>query len=133
MELGGAVGDRRKMTRVAGGAGWFCLLGSCLVLMPTARAGEWRISPFVEQQVTATDNVNGESGSAKESDDAKAREARASSERYYASQCLKDETMAESIAAPAFPVAVVEALQPSCTISTVSPTPASTESSARTV
>ena len=36
--------------------------------------------------------------SAKESDDAKAREARASSERYYASQCLKDETMAESIA-----------------------------------
>ena len=34
----------------------------------------------------------------KGSDDAKAREARATFERYYASQCLKDETMAESIA-----------------------------------
>src|ERR1041385_7881337 len=41
-------------------------------------------------------------------------------------------TIAESIAAPAFPVAAVEAPQPSCTISTVSPTPASTESSAST-
>src|SRR5215216_3344193 len=41
-------------------------------------------------------------------------------------------TIAESIAAPAFPVAAVDALQPSCTISTVSPTPASTESSAST-
>src|SRR6476620_9834548 len=39
-------------------------------------------------------------------------------------------TIAESIAAPASPVAAVDALQPSCTISTVSPTPASTESSA---
>ena len=41
-------------------------------------------------------------------------------------------TIAESIAAPAWPVAAVEALHPSCTISTVSPTPASTESSAST-
>src|SRR5215510_10230578 len=41
-------------------------------------------------------------------------------------------TIAESIAAPACPVAAVDALQPSCTISTVSPTPASTESSANT-
>src|ERR1700752_807416 len=41
-------------------------------------------------------------------------------------------TIAESIAAPASPVAAVEALQPSWTISTVSPTPASTESSAST-
>src|SRR5215218_10117777 len=42
-------------------------------------------------------------------------------------------TIAESIAAPASPVAAVEALQPSCTINTVSPSPASTESSARSV
>ena len=42
------------MTRAASGAGWFCLFGSCLVLMPTARAGEWRIDPFVTLQVTAT-------------------------------------------------------------------------------
>src|SRR6185369_8010923 len=41
-------------------------------------------------------------------------------------------TIAESIAAPASPVAAVDAPQPSCTISTVSPTPASTESSAMT-
>src|SRR6185369_520651 len=41
-------------------------------------------------------------------------------------------TIAESIAAPASPVAAVDAPQPSCTISTVSPTPESTESSART-
>src|ERR1041385_8586006 len=41
-------------------------------------------------------------------------------------------TIAESIAAPASHVAAVDALQPSCTISTVSPTPASTESSAST-
>src|SRR5215470_5262871 len=41
-------------------------------------------------------------------------------------------TIAESIAAPACPVAAVDALQPSCTISTVSPTPASTESKANT-
>src|ERR1044072_3691798 len=39
-------------------------------------------------------------------------------------------TIAESIAAPASPVAAVEALQPSCTMSTVYPTPASTESRA---
>src|SRR5689334_12312318 len=32
-------------------------------------------------------------------------------------------TIAESIAAPASPVAAVDALQPSCTISTVSPIP----------
>ena len=35
-------------------------------------------------------------------------------------------TIAASIAAPASPVAVVDALQPSCTINTVSPMPAST-------
>lgn len=36
--------------------------------MPTARAGEWQIDPFVEVQETFTDNVNSGSGSAKESD-----------------------------------------------------------------
>ncbi|WP_368744459.1 TIGR03016 family PEP-CTERM system-associated outer membrane protein [Desertibaculum subflavum] len=36
--------------------------------MPTARAGEWQIDPFVEVQETFTDNVNSSSGSAKESD-----------------------------------------------------------------
>src|SRR6202008_1443052 len=41
-------------------------------------------------------------------------------------------TIAESIAAPAFPVAAVDAPQPSCTIKTVSPTPESTESRAIT-
>jgi uncharacterized iron-regulated protein len=37
-------------------------------------------------------------GQHKNQDDAKAREARASSERYYLAQCVKDETMAESVA-----------------------------------
>ncbi len=39
-------------------------------------------------------------------------------------------TIAESIAAPASPVAAVDAPQPSCTMRTMSPSPASTESSA---
>src|ERR1051325_6392135 len=59
------------------------------------------------------------------------------SDRTYLCSCNKSirsttPTMAESIAAPACPVAAVDALQPSCTINTVSPTPASTESSANT-
>src|SRR6185503_14553479 len=52
--------------------------------------------------------------------------------RYKKSTRSTTPTIAESIAAPASPVAAVDALQPPCTISTVSPTPASTESSAST-
>jgi uncharacterized protein (PEP-CTERM system associated) len=67
VELGGAVGNGRRAA-CANGAGWWCLFGSFLVLMPTARAGEWQIDPFVEVQAIATDNVNGASGSRKDSD-----------------------------------------------------------------
>lgn len=68
MELGGAVWDRRREACTFAGAGLFCLLGSSLVLMPTARAGEWQIDPFVEVQETFTDNVDLEPNATKDSD-----------------------------------------------------------------